>query len=326
MSIFVVAWHMLLFGQSLIFVPEEYESHIFLLNDFINFHLLLLAVPTFIYMSLILFASKTQTCSTLLTKVKDIMVLFIFWGLVIHIWQGGVSNLLKLIPASISDILNLVFTGGGTIYYFFTSLTIATVITFVVTKLSYKSQLIGLAVSVVFIILLPYFTILTNISEMSSYWNPLNFLPYCFASVLLVKNKEKLKINKYLFLILVVLSVGFSKLEWTFYTDKIFFPGQGYAFPAYTRISLLFSSSIFILLFLNIKVRSNAFITFMSDNSLGLFILHPFFLGFSKRLASILISKNQIIENSISLIITILLSYSVSVILRKYVFKKTIFK
>ena len=45
MSVFVVVWHMKGAGQSLIF-SDQYHKHVFTISDFVNFHILLLAVSS----------------------------------------------------------------------------------------------------------------------------------------------------------------------------------------------------------------------------------------------------------------------------------------
>ena len=77
-SVFVVIWHMGGGGCSLIFSKEAYLGHVLTLSDFVNFHLLLLAVPTFIFISIYLYASK-PICTTSLTKqLSRILVLLSF--------------------------------------------------------------------------------------------------------------------------------------------------------------------------------------------------------------------------------------------------------
>ncbi len=67
MSKFVVIWHMGGGGSSFIFSKLDYGKHTFVFSDFLNFHILLLAVPVFIFISIYLF-SKTRPSFSILRK------------------------------------------------------------------------------------------------------------------------------------------------------------------------------------------------------------------------------------------------------------------
>ncbi len=323
MSVFVVAWHMQLFGISSIFSKQDYLNHTFNITDLVNFHILLLAVPVFIFMSLFLFSIKIQSLSSLSKKLKKLFILAVFWISAIKIWNSGNLGLLKLIPSSTEDLLYLILKGGGTIYYFFTSLILCLILTYLISSLSKRNQITGLVISVLLIVLLPQISIFTETFVLSAFWSPLNFLPFCYGSVLLAQNVEYIVSRYYTLIVSILLYVGFSYVEWIWDVDAIFFPGQGYAIPAYTRISLFFGTITLIILALKIKKSSPLIIRFMSKYSLALFILHPFVISISKQIADHLFFWHSFSQIISAFIITLILSYTSAFILKTFVFKKS---
>jgi hypothetical protein len=324
MSILVVAWHIHLFGVSLIFSEAEYLIHEFCLSDFINFHILLLAVPVFIFMSLFLFSRKAQSLSTLFSKLKKLLILCVFWVLAIKIWESGSGGLRSLTPTSINSFLSLILTGGGTIYYFFVSLILCLFFTYFILKLSVQKQIIGLLISLICLFVFPQISIAKGFYELSAYWNPLNFLPYCFGAVLLANNIELIVKYFKILSISLILFIIFSYLEWSYCVNSIFFPGQGYAIPAYTRVSLFFGALSFMIIALRFKKSTPPIINFMSRYSLPLFILHPFIIPLSKKIAYPFFYVNSFLFSISSFIITISLSYILAFFLKKMILKKSL--
>ena len=89
MSIAVVALHIEGIGifKSLIFHNSRYIDHSFGFSDFINFHLLLSAVPVFIVISCFLFTSKSPSLKDFMNKTSKIFLLFVFWSSSYIIWM-----------------------------------------------------------------------------------------------------------------------------------------------------------------------------------------------------------------------------------------------
>jgi membrane-bound acyltransferase YfiQ involved in biofilm formation len=69
------------------------------------------------------------------------------------------------------------------------------------------------------------------------------------------------------------------------------------------------------------EIKANIVIEFMAKYSLALYCLHPFLIGLVKRFVFALI-QNEIVGLYLSIILVIVLSYSIGVLLRKYYFRK----
>lgn len=324
MSIFVVVWHMGGGGQSLIFSEDKYLEHVFTVSDFINFHLLLMAVPTFIFVSIFLYTSKPVSSTTFKKQFIRIFILLTFWPTALIIYNGGYQGLLAILPNSTVGFIYTTLRAGNTIYYFFTSLIICLFISYPFIRLKKHIQIWVFSCSVILLIFLPEFTKLTGFYSLSAYWNPLNFVPISFAAVLVSQNKNHILENKKIALcISIVLCIFLSIFEWKYSVGKVFFPGQGYAIPAYTRASLLFSVFAIFILILNPKIKANGIIKYMAKYSLALYCLHPFLMSQIMGFTAILV-QNKIVALYMSILLTIAFSYFMAMLLNKYYLREKV--
>ncbi len=240
MSIFVVIWHMGGGGRSLIFSEDAYLEHVFTVSDFINFHLLLLAVPTFIFVSIFLYSLKPTSITGFKKQVLRVFLLLSFWPIALIIYKNGYQGLIVIVPSSPVEVVYKVLLAGNTIYYFFTSLIICLFVAHLFLQLNRKLQIPVFLASTVLLVALPLLTKMTGFYPLSAYWSPLNFIPLSFAAVLFALNRISVVKNRITILLLsLILCVLFSIFEWKYSVGQIFIPGQGHAIPAYTRTSLL---------------------------------------------------------------------------------------
>ena len=99
--------------------------------------------------------------------------------------------------------------------------------------------------------------------------------------------------------------------DWTIYVNKGFFDVNEYALPAYSRSSLVLISMLVLFFAISVNPRRNPIILFMSNNSLALYCLHPFFVEPAKELAD----GNLFI----SLLLVLILSYLTRIIMKQYI-------
>ncbi len=228
MSIFVVVWHMGGGGQSLVFSKDEYLKHVFTASDLVNFHLLLLAVPTFIFVSIYLYASKPVSIIRLKKQLGRVFILLSFWPIALTLYNNSYQGLLSIIPNSPAEFVYTVLRAGNTVYYFFTSLIICLLAVHFFLQLDRKFQLPIFLVSIVLLAVLPQLTMTTGFYPLSAYWSPLNFIPLSFSAALFAQNQNNiLKYRRIALLLSVVLCALFSVFEWKYSVGQIFFPGQG---------------------------------------------------------------------------------------------------
>ena len=122
MSVFVVAWHMKTAGSTVTYPKNTYFQHTLTVSDFVNFHVLVLAVPTFIFVSTYLYVLKGTSTTSLRKRLRRLSILLTFWPVAWILYKRGYSGLIEIIPHSLSSFLMTVFQAGETIYYFFVCL------------------------------------------------------------------------------------------------------------------------------------------------------------------------------------------------------------
>jgi len=312
MSIFVVIGHMRGGGTSLIFSPGGYKNHTVTFSDFVNFHLLLLAVPTFFLISNYLFAAKKPDFRYFVRFLARIFVLLVFWTGLLLLYWNGVYGFLQNAPKTIPGLIVTVLTAGNTQYWFFISLILCLSVTYISLRLHTVTVFLLFLLSSVFLAFMPYITMLMIFYPLSAYWNPLNFVPFSFSAILLVRFGEVVSVRRAIIaLTALFLAVLFSFFEWQFYKDDIFFPGQGSAIPAYTRGSLLFSALAIFVLAISSKVRTNNAVYYLSKHSLALYCLHPFFMVPALSWGVILLGAGKL-SQYLSIALVILCCYGLS--------------
>ncbi len=325
MSVFVVVWHMRAAGSTVTYPKDEYFQHALTVSDFVNFHVLLLAVPTFIFVSSYLYVVKGASTTSLRNRFKRLSVLVTFWPVAWILFNRGYRGLLDIIPHSLSSFLVTVMEAGDTIYYFFVCLMVCLVITHVVATWKIQVQIAGFVLSAALLSCLPQLAIASGLYSLSAYWSPLNFIPYSFAAVLVAQNRAYIHEQKTILLgISIALSVLLAKFEWNYSAGDIFFPGEGYAIPPYTRASLVFAVLAIAIIALEARAKSNVIINFMAKYALALYCLHQFLIEPVRALVARLSHNNMVLSYG-SLILVILFSYVLaSVYLRAYLREEVI--
>ena len=285
-SICVVGVHIGYFLPSSIFSPDWYESHEFVFSDFVNIYILLLAVPTFFIISNYLFSCRPYDWRELSNTLVRCFKLALFWILIFTIIMKRPIP----IPHNVIQTVILFLSANLTLYYFFVSLAILTIITHFAKRLPNFLLLLLALLSIIIVGLLPIFSIKYQFYLLSILWNPINFLPLPFAAIIIQRLKSQNLRSLYWNLIiisLIVLAFFACILDWTIYVNKGFFTVNLYAIPAYTRPSVILLSVLVLVLVVNFKMKKLAVIDFMSKHSLALYCLHFFFLSMGVYVSSI---------------------------------------
>lgn len=325
LSVFVVAWHMGIAGRSTIFFKTQYRHHVYTLSDFFNFQLFLVAVPTFMLISAYLYVSKTRDDQYLLSRLKRLILLIWFWGILFNIhWYLSKGQFRITDINTYGSIITTIMRAGNTPYYFFVSLIVCLVITHSIRNLNTKILILGLLVSFMFLTLLPIMAQQYNYHNLMTFWNPLNFIVYPFSAILMVRKKEMLlKYFRSIIFICISMTVILSFLEWQLYL----FDHQlekGLRFPAYTRPSLTFSAFLLLFIALKFQPRLTKTIKFMSLYSLALYCIHPFII-WPNKIFNIILVDDKVLSSIINLTLVILLSYIIAWILRRFISTKLLF-
>ena len=325
MSVFVVAVHMGGVGDSLIFSKEEFHQHVFTVSDFVNFNILRLAVPTFIFVSSFLYILGDPNNTRLKKRFKRILILLTFWPIAFLKYTNSYHGLLEAYPSYLSSIAVMVLSAGNTVDWYFVSLAVCLLLAHLIAKLNVRLQIFGFVLSVIILASLPPLTKVLNFFPLSAYWSPLNFIPFSFAAVLVAQNMDYVRLKRMTLISFSLVLLGlFSIFEWNYALGGIFFLGQDCAIPAYTRTSLLFGViAIAIIPATEPRIKSNAVIKYMAKYSLGLYCLHPFLTHQVKTHVAKIV-QNEIILTCAAIIIVILLSYALAMALKTYYLKEEV--
>jgi hypothetical protein len=325
-SVFVVVWHMKAAGHSLIFSRERLAEHTFNLSDFLNFHILLLAVPTFIFVSAFLYAYRGPGYPALIERTKRLLILAVFWPVALTVSSHGLSGIIKIIPTSINHFAFFVLRAGYTPYYFFVSLMICLFVTDLAYRMSRTSQILGFVFSSALLTILPQITRHTGIFLLSVYWCPLNFIPFSFAAVLAARNLHHINTHRFKLAAASILACAlFAVFEWKYSVDAMFFDIEGaIAIPAYTRTSLVFGVLALSIPALNMGVKSYGIVKYMSKYSLSLFCIHIFIMSPAKKVVAGII-KDSVLCSLVSIITVILGCYLIAFISKNFLKEKVLF-
>lgn len=277
MSVFVVVLHAGGLGPASLIFTENFRDHVFTWNDFITFHILFLPVPVFVIISSYLQVSRGMTFKKLLRRQWRLVQLLLFWTLLAALWTSGWSGLINLLPTSFGNFLSIFFRANGTVYYFFAVLIVTNGLDYLMGYLKTPWIVAGLILTLGFLAICPL--IGESHLLLISLWSPTNFLAYPFAAALIFRLRRMISLHRYRIVGgLVLLSALVAIWEWGHYVAEYLFLVQGYAFPTYTRPSLVLASTALLMVGLDPKLRSGPVIGFMSAYSLALYCLQMFWI------------------------------------------------
>ncbi|WP_312538127.1 acyltransferase family protein [Achromobacter mucicolens] len=262
LSLFVVLWH----AHA---IPRPTSGGV-TLNNVLNYQLLLIAVPGFVLISCYLFVLHGGGMERLKAASGRMAALLIFWTAVFYVGTSGWSGLVDFAKLFLDNPLKAFIGAAGTVYYFFASLLCALAATELCRRGSSITNLVVLAISSALLVGMP---LLKQISPfLSTHWNPLNFLPYAPAAVLIVRHQERVSALMVAGAC-VIISAVLATMEWTLLpistTDWV---------PPYTRISLVPTAIAIVFGCLSVSRSPGRVAQYMADRSLALYCLHPLVL------------------------------------------------
>lgn len=312
-SVCVVLVHLGLIAPSAVFYKIHYAEHKLTWSDPINFCILMLAVPVFFLISNYLFLKKADDKSALLKHLQRIGKLAIFWMVLLKIFIFHGWEIFQGFPDSLKDIPYFILSGGETPYWFFITLMALTIITYFAKRLSIFYVSVFFLLTTLQVLMLPVLSAATGKYYLVAHCNPLNFLPYPFAAILIfhLAGQDRTKIKPLFIILTGFLAALLAVLEWTIYINEHFFSYGPSPLPLYTRPSLVFLAMTLVLTAIKTDWKSFFIVRFMSNKSLALYCLHIFFVYLVKWLS---------IDNLfISLLIVITLSYFTAMMIKPFI-------
>jgi hypothetical protein len=332
MSIFVVIWHLTgaenrgdYYGN-----PQVYSPPV---ADIMSFNVFLMAVPSFFFVSFFLYGIANPTKTQLVQRLSRYLTLYLFWVLVVCLFFGGYRFLDGVVSSVFSSPVSAyltLFSGAGSIYYFFIDLFVLTIILHFALKIGTLLNGVFLVVSLLLVFSMPTLAVesLKAIqpgsfkASLFTYWSPINFLPYVFLAALVALNLEFVKKHrKHLILLGVVPATAFIIYEWSVLPSKAFILLDGHIIPAYMRTSLIFSTFLVSCVFLFLQRKPGVLVMFMSKYSLALYCLHFLVFQFVKQFNDF----SGIYMHTFNVCGTVLCSYLLAWVLRDLLAKKLLF-
>lgn len=289
--IFVLIWHV---GYYTHFNLSKFLGPI---ANVLAYNFCSLAVPIFFQMSFFLFYISRGKKEKYfihyrlpkLSKIYGFWLVFNFVYFAVK-YQGFDVSIFR----SFKSILFFIVSGGPSVFYFIASLIILTTLAEIVasilkecnSKKLYYSLLFAISCLVLF--LLPIIRIYFNgkFSNLTIFWNPLNFLPYVFSSFIIFddvtksnfQSKAQRSRKRYL---LVAVFLIFCIFDWQFTNHFKFWYESSVdqiPLPTYSRLSLVFGAMLITQESLRYFSKPPAIIELISNYSLGIYCVHIFLL------------------------------------------------
>jgi hypothetical protein len=276
-ALFVLLWHEHFFGKGEMFNPAVASPFLPSLVDILNANLLLQAVPFFIFLSCYLYVSRGPGAAPLKRRLSRITTLHIFWGCAYFLVVGGLPALAAASGLFLTRPYYATVTAMGS-FYFFSSLLLTIALTHIACQLR-SSWLIAITgLSCLMVVAMQIATVKFGINWASAFWSPFNYLPTPPLVVLLVRHLKGNQAGSILIAGLAVAFVGAVAAEWALLANPVFTQLQGYAMPAYTRISPALFSCLAVCLLLKVRREPPTLIAFMSRYALAAYCLQAFAL------------------------------------------------
>lgn len=276
-SILVVLTHANFFGD---FANKWEVTHGLGPNiwDYIYFQIEAASVPSFVLMSMILFALKRPTLSQAWERVRKLAYLYGFW---VGAWV--LQSRLRPEP-SVYGWCEFIIRGGGWVFYTFTVLMILTPICCLAERMRKKSEWLGPVLSALVVVgTFIYLHDGFKWTRQSYYWVPMCFSMAPFTAVWMVPRLNEFKASKSMRMkyisICILVSAVCALIEWKLSAPRNLLPYWHAYLPKHARPSIQFLAVALMIGSLGVEKRTPKLIQFFARNSLGVYCLHPFMLS-----------------------------------------------
>lgn len=264
------------------------------------YNVTLLAVPTFILISLCLFINKVESTNNYWKRrMLRLSQIFVFWV--------GIQFILYLLLGGKLPLpLNSIIPGGGpalpygpSIFYFLFILILSTIYMYFFLKVPEKIKIflsiVIVSLSCVHFFLAPLYDISIDTQSMNSYYI---YIPTAYY---LNKHKEQFFQHRWWFFIALVLSL-IAEYSWIGMKSS------------YGRLSIFFGVLFFVSTFISKPVITGRPVKFLAQYSLGIFALHLYVYNLNKTLFAIFKNYSNIclwpiFENLMIFAVTLTLTF-----------------
>lgn len=247
---------------------------------------LLLAVPSFLLVSCFLFLYRGGTLDRLKLNMKYLFLTFIFWVFIRDLMVGGINDVITLLtPHDLTGLFTLISGGTFGLYYFFISLIIVQLITYILKNLKFVYIIIGLFLSSTIIFYLSFYAERTGNNLFVQYFSPVSFITVPFLALILyklwnLKDRKKILLSAVFLVSYLIVRI----IEWYLLVHFFFVRNIQPGFPLYARPSLYLISMVIIILSFLISKKPPKIISLVSKYSLAIYVTHILFLSISHQI------------------------------------------
>lgn len=278
LSIFVVVWHLGGTGKTPLW-DNRYLQHTVNISDVLSFQVLLLAVPGFMLISNYLLAAAHPDREIAWKRTQRVIVLLLFWPLALTLFQTGWGGVVAEWPKNFAQAIVYVLTAGYTIFYFFVALLLTYGVTLLAMNLPTSVNVALLAASTAIVAAAPIGAIAYRYPDLAAYWSPLNFVPYSFAGIVILRlfgsGADRSRATWFA-VALLAFGVVAAGIEWQTYRHGIFHQTEQVSYPTYTRASHVLHAMALLIVMIHWAPPVPEFVEFMAKHSLALYCLHLF--------------------------------------------------
>jgi len=295
----VLIWHLQPITKTMMHTDSIVGAFGWLPISFFYRHIALLAVPTFICISIMLFIKRSlSTQGYWKERLARLIQIFLFWTCVQFIFYllagGGFPLPLgTIIPAGGPELPYV----GGSVFYFLFALTTCTGLAVLFLKLPHGLKFIVSTIMIVLscliFIISSHYGIPLKVTEMENYYL---YVPIAYY---MVKHQDKLMRYRILFIFGYLLAIG--------YETGI----AGGTISTYARMSVVFGVLSFISILLPLQFKRQPVMEFLSKYFLGIFSLHKYwqyvfivFLGIIKPQVDIPIFSGNLVLFMTTIVLT----------------------
>lgn len=281
--ILVIANHDTVANEFLIQKTREYSESINIF-DILRYQIRPGGVSIFMFISMLLFTKSFRSYDDLKKRVSNLLYLFGFWSSFYILFDRCKPN------PTFWGVLEFVWRGGGWLYYFIPNLILCSCLGWLGQRMTTKGKYFG-ALAGVLVALGVYFWLLQGFkwTKVEYYWLPTSFLMMPFLALIITPFLQRIvndvKFRLGLALLLSSIAVAFAIFEWSNTAPRdIVFDTRTWL-PWHERISVQFTGVAIVVLGLGYKRKAGKVISFLSNNSLGIYCMHAFLVGFCSRAA-----------------------------------------
>lgn len=218
------------------------------------------------------------------------MTLHVFWGVTYFLVIGGIPALVVAFATFKTHPFYATVTAMGS-FYFFAALLVTIALTHLASRLSRMCLVMIAGLSFALITAMQVATTQYGVLWTAVFWSPFNYLAMPPLAVLLARHLRDNRVSGRLIALLGIAFVGTAAIEWAFVPNPVFTQAQGYAMPAYTRISPAIFCCFAVCSLVKIQHTPGPVISFMSRYALASYCVQAFVLVFTRDIGLPVIPK-----------------------------------